>query len=218
MLTSLSGASYLAENRVHYSLTRTFGSARCAKLFSCRRRHRSGFYVRPLVTSCHSPLVQPSGSTALLVLPEAESHSISMFGPERVPESTLRRGWGSHQGLSTGLGISVISGRMQCHRRSCEVEVDLLTETSLGAYAEAVADQQHADHQLGINGRASGGAVEASEMLAQLGAVDEAINTPQQVIRRDVILKAELIEHVAKKWIPVLRTKTCVTNNVEHAF
>jgi hypothetical protein len=27
-----------------------------------------------------------------------------------------------------------------------------------------------------------------------------------------------LLEHVAKKWLPVLRTKTCVTNNLEHAF
>jgi protein-disulfide isomerase len=26
------------------------------------------------------------------------------------------------------------------------------------------------------------------------------------------------LEHVAKKWIPVLRTRTCVTNNLEHAF
>jgi len=26
------------------------------------------------------------------------------------------------------------------------------------------------------------------------------------------------LEHVAKKWVPVLRTKTCVANNVEHAF
>jgi len=26
------------------------------------------------------------------------------------------------------------------------------------------------------------------------------------------------LEHVAKKWIPVLRTKTCATKNLEHAF
>jgi hypothetical protein len=28
----------------------------------------------------------------------------------------------------------------------------------------------------------------------------------------------DALEHVAKKWIPVLRTKTCVVNNLEHAF
>jgi hypothetical protein len=32
------------------------------------------------------------------------------------------------------------------------------------------------------------------------------------------LFRTMLLEHVAKKWIPVLRTKTCVTNNVEHAF
>jgi len=26
------------------------------------------------------------------------------------------------------------------------------------------------------------------------------------------------LEHVATKWIPVLRTRTCVVNNLEHAF
>jgi hypothetical protein len=32
MLNPLSGASFFAENRVHFSLTRTSGSARCASL------------------------------------------------------------------------------------------------------------------------------------------------------------------------------------------
>jgi hypothetical protein len=31
-------------------------------------------------------------------------------------------------------------------------------------------------------------------MLAQLGAVDKAVDAPQEVIGRDVILKAELIK------------------------
>ena len=70
----------------------------------------------------------------------------------------------------------------------------LLTQTSLGADAEAVADQQHADHQLGINGRATGGAVEIRQMLAQFGAVDEAVDAPQQVIAGNVILEPERVE------------------------
>ena len=69
-----------------------------------------------------------------------------------------------------------------------------LTQASLGADAQAVADQQHADHQLGVDGGPSHGAVEASQMLAQLGAVDEAVDAPQQVIGRDVVLKPEHIK------------------------
>jgi hypothetical protein len=37
-------------------------------------------------------------------------------------------------------------------------------------------------------------AVEAGEMLAQPGPIDEAINAPQEVIRPDVILEPEHVE------------------------
>jgi len=63
--------------------------------------------------------------------------------------------------------------------------MDLLAQAPLGADAQAVADQQHADHQLGIDGGPSHGAVEAGQMLAQPGAVHEAVDAPQQVIGRD---------------------------------
>ena len=72
--------------------------------------------------------------------------------------------------------------------------MNFLAQTPLGADAEAVADQQHADHQLGINRGPACGAVEAGQMLAQLGAVDEAIDGPQQVIGGDMILKPERVE------------------------
>jgi hypothetical protein len=72
--------------------------------------------------------------------------------------------------------------------------VHLLAQAPLGADAEAVADQQHADHQLGINRGPSHGAVEAGQMLAQLGAVNEAVDAPQEVIGRDMILKLERVE------------------------
>ncbi len=70
----------------------------------------------------------------------------------------------------------------------------LLAQAPLGADAEAVADQQHADHQLGINRGPSHGAVEAGQMLAQPGAVDEAVDTPQQVIGGDMVFKPECVE------------------------
>ena len=69
-----------------------------------------------------------------------------------------------------------------------------LAETPLGADAQAVADQQHADHQLGINRGSAGGTIVAGQVLAQPGAVDEAVDAPQQVIGRDVVLEPELIE------------------------
>ena len=41
-----------------------------------------------------------------------------------------------------------------------EVEADLVAQPALGADAEAVADDQHADHQLGIDGGAASRIVE----------------------------------------------------------
>jgi len=49
-----------------------------------------------------------------------------------------------------------------------EVQVNLLAEASLGADAEAVADDQHPDHQLRIDRRPPSRAVEWSEVSPQL--------------------------------------------------
>jgi hypothetical protein len=45
--------------------------------------------------------------------------------------------------------------------------------------------------------------------------------TVEEKIKDMIETRKELagaLEHVAKKWIPVLRTRTCVVNNLEHAF
>jgi hypothetical protein len=44
------------------------------------------------------------------------------------------------------------------------------------------------------SGSIEGRPVEAGQMLAQLGAVDEAINAAQQVIGRNMVLKPERVE------------------------
>jgi hypothetical protein len=72
--------------------------------------------------------------------------------------------------------------------------VYFLAQASLRADAQAVADQQHADHQLGINRGSADGAVEARQVLTQPGAVDKAVDAPQQVIGRDMILEPECVE------------------------
>ena len=49
-----------------------------------------------------------------------------------------------------------------------QIEVDLFAEAPLGADADAVADDRHADHQFGIDRRATQRAVERREVAAQL--------------------------------------------------
>jgi hypothetical protein len=49
-----------------------------------------------------------------------------------------------------------------------QIEVDLFAEAPFGADAEAIPDDQYADHQLGINRWSSQRAVERREVAAQL--------------------------------------------------
>lgn len=75
-----------------------------------------------------------------------------------------------------------------------QVQMDLVAKPTLGADAEAVADDQHSDHQLGIDRRSAGVAVERAQMRPNAGQIDKAIDGAQQMIRRDVPFQAELVE------------------------
>jgi hypothetical protein len=51
----------------------------------------------------------------------------------------------------------------------------LFAEAPLRSYAEAVADDEHTDHQLRINRRTTGVAIATREMLAQFTQVEKLI-------------------------------------------
>ena len=59
-----------------------------------------------------------------------------------------------------------------------------------------VADDQHADHQFGIDRGAPRLAVEGTQLFAQARQIDEPIDRPQQVIGGNVPLQAELIKQL----------------------
>lgn len=88
-----------------------------------------------------------------------------------------------------------------------------LAQPALGADAHAVADDQHPQHQLGIDRGAPRLAVEGTQLLAQVRQVDEAVDRAQQVVRRHVPLQVEAVEqrllrhgslahhpHVSSRW------------------
>jgi hypothetical protein len=58
----------------------------------------------------------------------------------------------------------------------CQVEMNLLTKSSLGADAEAVADDQHPDHQFGIDRGPPNGAVKRCQLPPQLTKLHEPID------------------------------------------
>ena len=75
-----------------------------------------------------------------------------------------------------------------------QIEVNLIAQTPLRSNAEAVTDQQHPDHQLGINRRPADAAVEWRQVPPDLLKVDEPVDRPQQMVGGDMPFKRELIE------------------------
>src|ERR1700692_292977 len=76
----------------------------------------------------------------------------------------------------------------------CQIEMNLLAQAPLGPDAEAIAHDQHPDHQFGIDRWPSRRAVARGHSPPQLAKFDEPVDRPQQMTGRNVPLKRELIE------------------------
>ena len=75
-----------------------------------------------------------------------------------------------------------------------QVQMGLFAQPSFGADAIAVADDQHADHQFGINRRTPNRTIEIGEVMAQIVQIETPINAAQKVIGGDVIFKIERVK------------------------
>ena len=75
--------------------------------------------------------------------------------------------------------------------------MDFFAQPSFGTNAEAVADDQHADHQLRSNRGTARVAVVAGQMLAQLAQVKKVVDAAQQMILGNVALEIEGVEQAA---------------------
>jgi hypothetical protein len=60
-----------------------------------------------------------------------------------------------------------------------EIEVHLLAKPPLRPDAVAIANEQHADHQLGINRGPPSMAVERRELVTQAAQIESGVNFPQ---------------------------------------
>ena len=72
--------------------------------------------------------------------------------------------------------------------------MDLLAQPALRTNAEAIADDEHSDHQLGIDRGSAYLAVKRPQRLAEIIEGEMAVNAPEQVIERDVVVEAEIID------------------------
>src|SRR5215207_4218600 len=83
-----------------------------------------------------------------------------------------------------------------------EVQVDLLAEPSFGADTEAVADDQHPNHQFRIDRRSPDCAVEGGELPPNLRQLHERADRPQEMIRGNMTLERELVDQRALVDLP----------------
>ena len=77
--------------------------------------------------------------------------------------------------------------------------MNLVAKAALGPDAHAVADDQHPDHQLGIDRGPAHLAVKRLQQLAQLIQLEVAVDAPEQVIGRNVFVEAEIIEQPRRR-------------------
>ena len=83
-----------------------------------------------------------------------------------------------------------------------QVQMHFLAQPPFRPDAETVSDQQHPDQKFWIDRWPPRMTVEIREVGADAAQVDEAINGPQQVILRDVILEGELVEQSRLRLLP----------------
>jgi hypothetical protein len=79
--------------------------------------------------------------------------------------------------------------------------MDLLAQPTLRTNAEAVADDEHPDHQLWINRGPPHLAIVGSQMRPNLGQVDEPVDLSQQMIIGNAPLQTEAV----KQRLPLTR-------------
>src|ERR1700722_2442062 len=106
-----------------------------------------------------------------------------------------------------------------------QIKMDLLAQPSLRANAESVADDEHSDHQLGIDRRATRLAVVGAQVCANLGQVDEPVDLSQQMIVGHMPLEAEtvkqrLLHHppLAHHRPTLLRTESAISAAIKRSF
>jgi hypothetical protein len=72
--------------------------------------------------------------------------------------------------------------------------VNLVNQPPFRTDAVKIADQQHADHQLGIDRWPTGVAVKGFKLVAERPEVQQPVNTAQKMIGGDVILDTEPVK------------------------
>jgi hypothetical protein len=80
--------------------------------------------------------------------------------------------------------------------------MNVTAQLPLGPDAVRIADQQHAQHQFGIDRRAAYAAVVVGKHTSRALEVQHRIELSQEVVGRHVIVKSELIKQLFLRTLP----------------
>src|SRR6478609_5555328 len=80
-----------------------------------------------------------------------------------------------------------------------EIEMDFLTEPPFGTDAHAVADDQHPQHQVGIDRGPADSAVERPQLCTDALQINKPVDAAKQMIPWHIIIEAEIIEQLRRR-------------------
>jgi hypothetical protein len=97
--------------------------------------------------------------------------------------------------------------------------VDLLTEPPLRTNAKAIANQQHPDHEFGIDRWPPNVAVEPGELAPEITQLDETVYRANQMIGRNVLFQRELIKQRSLLDLPMSHheRQSCASTGLNHS-
>ena len=94
----------------------------------------------------------------------------------------------------------------------------LFTEAAFGTDGEAITHDEHAHHQLGIDRGTANRAIERLQLLPNIAQIKEAVDPAQQMIVRNVILKAEVVEQPLRYCLHPHHRSALRANHLEHGI
>lgn len=95
--------------------------------------------------------------------------------------------------------------------------MDFLTEPPFGTDAHAVADDQHPQHQVGIDRGPADSAVERPQLCTDALQINKPVDAAKQMIPWHIIIEAEIIEQLRRRDLHAHHRLSLLLQNTESA-
>lgn len=83
-----------------------------------------------------------------------------------------------------------------------KVEMHFLAKPTLGPNAEQITDQQHPQHQLGVDRRPPSGTITVGQRLAHEAKVEQSVDTTQKMVAGHMVVEPEPVKQRPLRHLP----------------